>query len=73
MILGYDELPQEIKKYIPDYEYLIYDLTKYEDIKLHSITRIIIAIVKGMKEEYIVELTGLTQNEIDKIRKDMLQ
>lgn len=31
------------------------------------------AIVKGLKEEDIIELTGLTKKEIDKIRKDMLQ
>lgn len=173
MILGYDELPEGVRRYIPNYEYLLYDLTKYkdEDIKLQSITRIIIkimrdaryadknkiidilvegfklldevieknevthyiesclryilnvrsdinkdeiiniasqisiegselvmtvadqlrqegikegikegiikiaknAIIKGMKEEDILELTGLTKKEIDKIRKGMLQ
>lgn len=51
MILGYDELPGNIKKYIPDYEYLVYDLTKYkdEDIKLQSITKIIIKIMRDAR------------------------
>lgn len=29
MIKGYKELPDDVKKYIPDYEYFIYDLSKY--------------------------------------------
>ncbi|HOJ10635.1 MAG TPA: hypothetical protein PK733_08585 [Clostridiales bacterium] len=31
------------------------------------------AIVKGMKVEDIIKLTGLTKGDIDKIRKEMLQ
>ena len=51
MILGYDELPEDIKRYIPNYEYLLYDLTKYknEDIKLQSITKIIIKIMRDAR------------------------
>ena len=48
MIQGYNVLPVEVKKYIPNYEYLAYDLTKYkdEDVRLEAITRIIIKILK---------------------------
>lgn len=51
MITGYDELPEDIRKYIPDYEYLVYDLTKYkdEDIKLESMTRIILKIMRDVR------------------------
>lgn len=31
------------------------------------------AILKGMKEDDIVELTGLTKSELDEIRKNVLQ
>lgn len=30
-IEGYNKLPKEVIKYIPDYEYLLYDLSKYND------------------------------------------
>lgn len=51
MIQGYNVLPAEVKKHIPNYEYLAYDLTKYkdEDVKLESITRIIIKILKDTR------------------------
>ena len=51
MITGYDELSEDIRKYIPNYEYLLYDLNKYneEDIKLESITRIVIKIMKDVR------------------------
>lgn len=31
MIAGYDMLPEDVKKYVPDYEYLLYDLSRYTD------------------------------------------
>lgn len=51
MIPGYEELPEDIRKYIPDYEYLVYDLTQYkdEDIKLESMTRIILKIMRDVR------------------------
>ncbi|HHX11625.1 MAG TPA: Rpn family recombination-promoting nuclease/putative transposase, partial [Clostridiales bacterium] len=51
MIIGYNQLPEDVKKYIPSFEYLIYDLTKYndEDIKLESVTRIIIKIMRDVR------------------------
>lgn len=51
MIPGYNDLPKDVKGYIPDYEYLVYDLTKYrdEDIKLESITRIILKIMRDVR------------------------
>ena len=51
MMQGYEELPKEMKRFVPDYEYLVYDLTKYkdEDVKLEAITRIIIKIIKNAK------------------------
>jgi len=61
MIEGYDQLPEEVKRYIPDYEYLIYDLTKYndEDIKLESVTKIIIKIMRDVRyasKEKVVDI-----------------
>ncbi len=31
MIKGNRELPEDVKKYVPDYEYLLYDLSRYTD------------------------------------------
>lgn len=75
MIPGYDQLTQEIKKYVPDYEYLIYDLTQYndEDIKLESITRIILKIMRDVRHankdkviEILVEGFKLLDEMIEK-------
>ena len=76
MIEGYDQLPEEVKRYIPDYEYLIYDLTKYndEDIKLESVTRIIIKIMRDVRyasKEKVVDIITEGFTLLDKmIEKD---
>ncbi len=51
MISGYNILSDDIKKYIPNYEYLIYDLRDYndDDVKLESITRIIVKMFRDVK------------------------
>lgn len=72
MIKGYDKLPQGMQKYIPNYEYLIYDISRYtdEDIKGELKLRILLTIFrdiftkddKGLQEtvlrsiEYLREL-----------------
>ncbi|WP_077369179.1 Rpn family recombination-promoting nuclease/putative transposase [Anaerosalibacter sp. Marseille-P3206] len=72
LITGYKDLPKEIQKFIPDYEYLIYDLSRYtdEEIKGQAQLRIILTIFrdiftkdnKGLQEsifraaEYLQEL-----------------
>ena len=50
MITGYDELSEDIKKYIPNYEYLIYDLSNYtdEEIKGEAKLRILISIFRDI-------------------------
>lgn len=50
MITGYDELSQDVKRYIPNYEYLIYDLSKYtdEEIKGEAQLRILLSIFRDI-------------------------
>lgn len=50
LINGYRELPEEVKKYIPNYEYLLYDLSKYtdEDIKGEAQLRILLSIFRDI-------------------------
>ncbi|WP_270896013.1 Rpn family recombination-promoting nuclease/putative transposase [Aliibacillus thermotolerans] len=35
LINGYEALPKEVKEYVPDFKYLLYDISRYsdEDIK----------------------------------------
>lgn len=53
---GYEDLPQEMKKYIPEYEYLIYDLSGYTDdeikgdVQLRIVIKILRAIFKSDEE-----------------------
>ena len=61
MMNGYNQLPKDVKKYIPDYEYLVYDLAEYkdEDIKLEAITRIIIKFMRDVRhasKEQVVDI-----------------
>lgn len=41
---GYSELPEALKKYIPDYEYILHDLSDYtkEQVKVDARTKIVI-------------------------------
>ncbi|NLZ54395.1 MAG: Rpn family recombination-promoting nuclease/putative transposase [Thermoanaerobacteraceae bacterium] len=50
MITGYEHFPQDIKKYAPNYEYLLYDLSRYtdEEIKGEAQLRIILTILRDI-------------------------
>ena len=50
MIKGYRELPEDVKKYVPDYEYLIYDFSRYKDdeIKGEVQLRILLTIFRDV-------------------------
>lgn len=50
LITGYKNFPREIQKFIPDYEYLIYDISKYtdEEIKGEAQLRIILTIFRDI-------------------------
>jgi len=53
MIKGYKDLPDDVKKYTPDYEYLLYDLSSYtdEEIKGAAINRIILTTFRNIKKK----------------------
>ncbi|NYB74646.1 Rpn family recombination-promoting nuclease/putative transposase [Sedimentibacter hydroxybenzoicus DSM 7310] len=57
MITGYDLLSEDIKKYIPDYEYLLYNISKYsdEEIKGEAQLRIILTIFRDIFTKDIEE------------------
>lgn len=50
MIKGYDRLPIDVQKYIPNYEYLLYDISKYTDeqIKGEAQLRIMLTILRDI-------------------------
>ncbi len=53
IITGYEELPEDIKKFTPNYEYLLYDLSRYTDdeIKGEAIDRIAMTIMRDIFTE----------------------
>lgn len=61
---GYEELPGEVKKYVPDYQYLLYDFSQYGDEEIEDITmlnltiRMLRDIRKARPEELVVALMG---------------
>jgi len=50
MITGYEDLPEDIKRFTPNYEYLLYDLSRYTDdeIKGEAINRIATTIMRDI-------------------------
>lgn len=50
MIKGYEEIPKDLRKYVPNYEYLLYDLSKYtdEEIKGEAQLRIILSLFRDI-------------------------
>lgn len=73
IIEGYKGLEEDIKKYIPNFEYLLYDISKYEDedIKGHVQLRIMLSIlrdiftkdVRGIKDSIVKAATYLAELE----------
>ena len=50
MLNGYDELPEAVKVYVPNFEYLLYDLSIFsdEDIKGSAQTRIMVTLLRDI-------------------------
>jgi len=50
MITGYKDLPEDLKKFTPDYEYLLYDISRYTDdeIKGEAQLRILLTIFRDI-------------------------
>lgn len=62
IIAGYEELPVEVQKLIPDYEYLLYDFSKLtdEEIKGAVINKIVMTMMRDMPKEDIGEILKFT-------------
>lgn len=77
LIDGYEKLPSGIKKYIPDFEYLLYDISKYKDeeIKGEAQLRIILTVFRDIFtkdargfQESIIRAAGYLSELEDKQR-----
>lgn len=55
LINGYKELPKDVRKYIPDYEYLLYDISGYtdEEIKGGVINKIVMTTLRDIQTKDI--------------------
>lgn len=72
MISGYKEFPNGVKKYIPNYEYLIYDLSNYTDEQIKGDARIKIMITlyrDVQKAENVEELLDTIAKAIHYLRE----
>lgn len=58
IVLGYGELPQDIRALVPDYKYLLYDLSRYTDEQIKGAARnkIAITMMRDMPREDIGEI-----------------
>ncbi|WP_438315192.1 Rpn family recombination-promoting nuclease/putative transposase [Sporosarcina sp. FA9] len=50
MLLGYDELPEDLKIFVPNFEHVLYDVSTYtdEDIKGKAQTRILLTLLRDI-------------------------
>ncbi|CAM3183917.1 Rpn family recombination-promoting nuclease/putative transposase [Filibacter tadaridae] len=50
MLLGYDELPEDLKIYVPNFDHVLYDVSTYtdEDIKGKAQTRIFLTLLRDI-------------------------
>ncbi|SMB82642.1 conserved hypothetical protein (putative transposase or invertase) [Desulfonispora thiosulfatigenes DSM 11270] len=60
MIEGYEELPEEIKEFIPNYKYLLYDVSKYKDEDIKGIAQLKI-ILTIFRDIFIKDKEGLKE------------
>ncbi|KAF1083697.1 hypothetical protein SPSYN_03154 [Sporotomaculum syntrophicum] len=58
MILGYEELPTDVQALIPDYKYLLYDLSRYNDEQIKGAVKnkIAMTMMRDMPREDIGEI-----------------
>ncbi len=71
MIPSYSELPDDLKKYIPNFEYLLFDLSKFpkEEIKLQSESMISIKALTRARHASREEAIEILEEAIELIEK----
>ncbi len=52
LLEGYQDFPKELQKYVPDYEFFLYDVSDYEDedTQLNVFLRIILMVFRDIRE-----------------------
>ena len=76
-IYGFEKIPTEVRKYIPNYEYELYDISSYtqEEIKGQAVLRITMEFMKNFsigdieETKELIKRTILTLNELDQKEK----
>lgn len=65
-IEGYNDLPKEMKKYIPNYEYMLHDLSEYneEEIRASVVTKITMKLLSRARDATTEEITELFKEVI---------
>ena len=61
MITGFEQFPQDIKKYAPNYEYLIYDLSRYTDEEIKGEVQLKI-IFTTLRDIFTKDRNGLLES-----------
>lgn len=71
MLIGYKELTDDIKKYIPDYEYLVYDISRYtdEEIKGGVLNKIVMTTFRDIQTKDINGIIESLLNSAEYIKE----
>lgn len=71
LLEGYRDFPQELQKFVPDYEFFIYDVSDYEDedTQLNVFLRIILMVFRDIRNNDIQVILNTIYRSIDYLRQ----
>ncbi|GGP17073.1 Rpn family recombination-promoting nuclease/putative transposase [Oceanobacillus neutriphilus] len=71
LLEGYRDFPQELQKFVPDYEFFIYDVSDYEDenTQLNVFLRIILMVFRDIRNSDIQVILNTIYRSIDYLRQ----
>ncbi|WP_240468681.1 Rpn family recombination-promoting nuclease/putative transposase [Gracilibacillus sp. YIM 98692] len=71
LIDGYMSLPKKVKKYVPDYEYILYDISSYEDEEIKGVAQL--KILLTIFRDIFTEEQDILRNSIQRSTEYLLE
>ncbi|MBM7601482.1 putative transposase/invertase (TIGR01784 family) [Virgibacillus halotolerans] len=71
LLKGYKDLPPEMQKYVPDYEYFLYDVSYYQDeeVQLNVLLRIILLMFRDIRKKDVRVVLNSVYRSVDYLQQ----
>ncbi|WP_268239075.1 Rpn family recombination-promoting nuclease/putative transposase [Oceanobacillus neutriphilus] len=71
LLEGYQDFPQELQKYVPDYEFFLYNVSDYEDedTQLNVFLRIILMVFRDIRKNDVQVVLNTIYRAVDYLRQ----